>query len=270
MSLYDRNGVLVQVNPAWEKLWQIPKENALGKYNILQSEQISEIGYLQLLKRAYAGETVRTPEIAFDASVEPQAFGKGRKRWLSNVIYPIKNASDEINSIVIMHEDITEKKMLEEQLQDKERMATIGQTAGMVGHDLRNPLQTITGEVYMAKNELDLMTDGESKVCLQESIRAIEEQVGYMDKIVSDLQTFVKPVEAQKQTITLRPMVDAVISQTDIPNDIQVNVQVEDKFTLSADPQLLKRVLINLVTNALQAMPNGGELDGKSRPLQSR
>ena len=56
----------------------------------------------------------------------------------------------------------------------------------------------------------------------------------------------------------------AVISQTDISNDIQVNVQVEDKFTLSADAQLLKRVLINLVTNALQAMPNGGELTVKA------
>ena len=76
-------------------------------------------------------------------------------------------------------------------------MATIGQTAGMVGHDLRNPLQTITGEVYLAKSELDSLPDGENKGCLQESIQAIEEQIGYMDKIVSDLQTFVKPVEAK-------------------------------------------------------------------------
>ena len=106
-ELYDKNGVLVQVNPAWDKLWQIPREYAIGKYNILQSKQISEIGYLQLVKRAYAGETVVVPETMFDASLEPEAFGKGRKRWLSSVIYPIKNVSDEVNRIVIMHEDIT-------------------------------------------------------------------------------------------------------------------------------------------------------------------
>ncbi len=157
-ELYDKNGLMVQVSPAWDKLWQIPREYVVGKYNILQSKQIIETGWAELIKRAYAGETVLVGEKEFDASLEPDAFGKGRKRWLSSVIYPIKNGRGEVNHIVMMHEDITEKKTLEEQLQDKERMATIGQTAGMVGHDLRNPLQSITGEVYLAKNELEFIT----------------------------------------------------------------------------------------------------------------
>jgi PAS domain S-box-containing protein len=160
--------------------------------------------------------------------------------------------------------DITERVNLQEKLQEKERLAAIGQTAGMVGHDLRNPLQSITGEVYLAKGELDSLPDGETKSCLQESIQTIEAQVSYMDKIVSDLQTFVKPVEAQMQIINLKPLIAALIAQKGIPKNIQANIQVQGALTVQADPQLLKRVLINLITNAEQAMPDGGELTVKA------
>ena len=49
------------------------------------------------------------------------------------------------------------------QLKDSERLAAIGATAGMVGHDIRNPLQAITGDVYLAKTELEGIPDGEEK-----------------------------------------------------------------------------------------------------------
>ncbi len=160
------------------------------------------------------------------------------------------------------------EKLVEErtkQLQDKERMATIGQTAGMVGHDLRNPLQSITGEVFLAKNELKSLPDSEQKNNLQENIEVIAEQINYMDKIVSDLQTFVKPVEVHKQTTDLKQLITALVAQTEILKSIQINMQIDGALTVDADPQLLKRVLINLVTNAVQAMPQGGELTIKAQ-----
>jgi signal transduction histidine kinase len=264
-EIYDKNGLQVRVNPAWDKLWQIPRELSVGKWNILKSEQTAKTGWLPYVKKAYSGETVFLPEKEFDASLEPESLGKSRKRWLSTIIYPIKNVQGEVTQIVLMHEDVSEKKNLEKQVQDNERLVAIGQTAGMVGHDLRNPLQSITGEVYLAKGELDSLPDGETKSCLQESIQTIEAQVSYMDKIVSDLQTFVKPVEAQMQIINLKPLITALIAQKGIPKNIQANIQVQDTLTVQADPQLLKRVLINLITNAEQAMPDGGELTVKAQ-----
>ncbi len=264
-GVYDENGLLIQVNSAWDRLWQVPREHVIGKWNILQSKQIEEIGWLSHLRRTCAGETVLVDETEFDPSLEPEALGKGRKRWVKSVIYPIKNVHGEVTSIVMMHEDVTEKKDLKKQLKDKERLAAIGQTAGMVGHDLRNPLQSIIGEVYLAKSELDSLPDGENKRCLQESIQAIGDQVGYMDKIVSDLQTFVKPVEAKMEIINLKPVVTALLAQTDFPKNIQAGMQVDDKLIVNADAQLLNRVLINLVTNAVQAMADGGELTVKAQ-----
>ena len=161
--------------------------------------------------------------------------------------------------------DITETKLLEKQLQDKERMAAIGETAGMVGHDLRNPLQTIIGELYLAKSELDEIPEGQTRATMQESIESIEEQASYMDKIVSDLQTFVKPVHTNKQLVDLNELVESTLDQIKIPENIQAKTQLKDKLTIETDPQLLKRVLINLITNSIQAMPKGGKVAIKAQ-----
>ncbi len=148
------------------------------------------------------------------------------------------------------------------QLKDTERLVAIGQTAGMVGHDLRNPLQTLTGELYLAKGDVDSLASGEAKSNLQESIRVIEEQIGYMDKIVSDLQAFVVPVKIDKEPVNLKDLITNVLETVAVPSNIMVETQVMGHFPqIKADPQLLKRVLINLVTNAVQAMPNGGNLN---------
>jgi PAS domain S-box-containing protein len=151
------------------------------------------------------------------------------------------------------------------QLKVSERLATIGQTAGMVGHDLRNPLQTIAGELYLAKIEVESLSEGEPKSNLQESLQTIEEQAIYMDKIVSDLQAFVRPIKINKTPINLVEIVEGVISSITIPANISVQTRMDNNFPqLKADPQLVKRVLINLVTNAVQAMPDGGRLTVKS------
>ena len=150
------------------------------------------------------------------------------------------------------------------QLKDAERLAAIGAIAGMVGHDLRNPLQSITGEVYLAKEELKALSESEQKTSLQESIEIIADQINYMDKIVSDLHAFVTPVEAHKQMVEVKQLVIAVLEQISIPQNIERLIHLQHDLVVSVDPELLKRVIINLVTNAVQAMPNGGDLSVKT------
>jgi signal transduction histidine kinase len=189
-----------------------------------------------------------------------------------NLDYTIKaERQDEIGELSRAFNTMTANlKSATTKLQQQERMAAIGQTAGMVGHDLRNPLQAIMGELYLAKKELDELQESTQKTNLQESIQAIEEQISYMDKIVSDLQTFVKPIEVHKQTTLLKDLTIDVIDQISVPANVKVTLQMDDSLTVNADPQLLKRVLINLVTNAVQAMPNGGELNIKAHNTSDR
>ena len=157
----------------------------------------------------------------------------------------------------------TNLKNMTVKLQEQERMVAIGQTAGMVGHDLRNPLQSIIGELYLARKELQTLPESELKTSMQESLDAVEEQICYMDKIVSDLQTFVKPVAVQKQVFNLKKLIIELITESNVPEEVEVQAQVEEDLAINADPQLMKRVLINLITNAIQAMPEGGKLNIK-------
>lgn len=197
---------------------------------------------------------------AYDMADEVEAYAKISKTFLSEVEKNL-TASESHRNLVdytrYMQRLVIEntKKLLE-----SERLAVIGQTAGMVGHDLRNPLQSIVGELFLARNEVANLPDGDSKLNLASSLDAIEEQVNYMDKIVSDLQSFVKAIHVQKRTVNLKQLVNQVFSQVTIQKDIAVLIEVNEKQTVTADPDLLKRVLINLVTNAVQAMPSGGKL----------
>jgi len=167
----------------------------------------------------------------------------------------IGELSDSFNQMAINLKNLTAK------LKDQERLAAIGQTAGMVGHDLRNPLQAISGEVYLAKKEIQLLPESQLKTNMQESVDAIEEQITYMEKIVSDLQAFVRPVQVQKQVFNVKQFIVERLAETHVPSNVKTEIQVEEDLALNADPQLMKRVLINLITNSIQAMPKGGELN---------
>jgi PAS domain S-box-containing protein len=153
-----------------------------------------------------------------------------------------------------------------QQLKDAERLSAIGETAGMVGHDLRNPLQTVTGETFLAKNELKNIPESDAKRNLEESVSIIGEQIGYMDKIVSDLQDFVRPVNPEKKPVNFQKLLMATLTQVTVPENIEVQTRIEtDLPEVSADGQLLKRVFFNLFTNAVQAMPEGGKLTVRAR-----
>jgi nitrogen fixation/metabolism regulation signal transduction histidine kinase len=162
--------------------------------------------------------------------------------------------------VLEMDVDISQRVTLEKQVKVSERLAAIGATAGMVGHDLRNPLQTVVGEIYLARKEVNALPESEAKASLQESISAIEQQIMYMDKIVSDLQMFVKPVSVLKKPLDLVQFIPATLMEVSIPANVKLSKKIPAQATVAADPLLLKRVLLNLLNNAIQAMPKGGEL----------
>jgi signal transduction histidine kinase len=184
-----------------------------------------------------------------------------------NLDYPLKTErKDEIGELSnSLNNMTTSLKDMTTRLQKQERMAAIGETAAMVGHDLRNPLQSVIGEIYLSRKELQLLPDTEQKIDMLESMNMIEEQVEYMDKIVSDLQTFVKPVQVQKTIFNLKQFIIARLAAINVPENIETKVQVEENLNVNTDSQLLKRVLVNLITNAIQAMPLGGQLNIEAR-----
>ncbi len=268
----DLQGRMIACNSAYAKMLGYTRKElrALSVKQLLpekwheQREKIAnkvlQTGRSIVFEREYK----RKDGSIFPASVRTWRLtdGKGKVIGIWSIVRDISEQK-ELQKTLEEHAGVLAKIVEERtrQLKNTERLVAIGQTAGMVGHDLRNPLQTISGELYLAKSEVESLADGEIKNNLQESIRMIEEQAAYMDKIVSDLQAFVQPVRIDKKPVDLNILVAGVLETVPIPQEVAVHISNQGSFPqVKADPHLLKRVLINLVTNAVQAMPNGGSL----------
>jgi PAS domain S-box-containing protein len=219
---------------------------------------------------AAKGEVLRDYEFAIE-------FTDGTTRHLLGNACPIYDAEGKPRGSVAAFIDITERKAMQDkledyskhlenlveektkQLKDAERLAAIGETAGMIGHDIRNPLQAIIGELYLSKDWLQSLPENKAKQELADSMRVIEEQTFYIDKIVTDLQDYAKPLAPHIVEVDLESIMESVLSTVDIPENIQVAYSIEKGYPkLMIDSSYMKRILTNLVNNAVQAMPNGG------------
>jgi len=171
----------------------------------------------------------------------------------------LEEKTSEVEEYATGMEQLAEERALK--LKDAERMAAIGQTAGMVGHDIRNPLQAITSDIFLVRSDLSVIPEGEEKEGIKESLDSIESSVEYINKIVQDLQDYAKPLKPAMQETHLDELCEECTLKKDIPENIKASCEVaEDANKLAADPAMLKRVLSNLVSNAVQAMPQGGKL----------
>jgi PAS domain S-box-containing protein len=190
------------------------------------------------------------------------------------------SAFGEIASVALMNSQMLEKleknedllrlnaehleELVEErtkQLKDSERLAAIGATAGMVGHDIRNPLQAIASDVFLLRSDLSVFPEGEEKEGMKESLDGIEKNVEYINKIIQDLQDFAKTLKPAVQETHLNELYEECTLKMEIPDNIEVSCEVtEDAEILETDPVMLKRILSNLVSNAVQAMPQGGKI----------
>jgi signal transduction histidine kinase len=143
---------------------------------------------------------------------------------------------------------------------DSERLIAIGQTAGMVGHDIRNPLQAIVGDLYLLNDDIQAIPQQEAKQSAIENIEAINENISYINKIVSDLLDYSKTANPRIEDVDLTVLIKKIIDALNAPNNIEVNYSLQPDVKIRADSSYLKRIITNLGTNAIQAMQKGGTL----------
>lgn len=190
----------------------------------------------------------------------------------------LRSYSEHLEEMV--EERTRELKESQELLLKSERLAAIGEVAAMVGHDLRNPLQAITNAVFVINNMGEIISYLKEKPStppfnqerlskeltqFREMIDVIDDSVRYANKVVSDLLDFAKISEPDFQEVDLNSLIRDVLSTMKIPRDVTVTTQLDETLPrCKVDPTQMKRVYFNLVTNALQAMPEGGKLTIKS------
>jgi signal transduction histidine kinase len=163
----------------------------------------------------------------------------------------IENLTKSINKMLEEIEDNTKK------LQNAERFSAIGELATMVAHDLRNPLQGIANAVYYLKRKVNPQTSDKEKAML----KIIEEDVKYSEKIVKDLLDYSKAYKLDMQEATPRELVWDSLSLVVVPEKIVLSDCTTDEPVLMVDKASIKRVFVNILSNAVDAMPDGGALE---------
>jgi signal transduction histidine kinase len=121
------------------------------------------------------------------------------------------------------------------QLRDAQRMSAIGETTTMVGHDLRNPLQAIVNNLYLVRKKLETSEFAERRE-VEEKLGVIGEEIGYMNKIVLDLQDFASPIQPKVCATDMAKLVRDVLRSSGIPSSIGVKVVGGDLPPLTVDP----------------------------------
>jgi signal transduction histidine kinase len=136
-----------------------------------------------------------------------------------------------------------------------ERLTAIGEMAGVVGHELRNPLAAVTNALFLIRSQVaEPMTD-----LLARNLAMAERETAKAATLADDLTAFVRPREMDKKPIPVEGLVDEVLSVAPPPDGVELITEVED-FTLVADRGQMAEILTNLVTNAYEAIPGGGTL----------
>lgn len=189
--------------------------------------------------------------------------GFGTTQEITDLVEMRKKLEDAMVQVEVFAnhmEDLAEERA--EKLKDAERLAAIGATAGMVGHDIRNPLQAIVGDLYLLECDLVSMPEGEEKKGMKESLAAIKKSVDYINKIVQDLQDYARSIKPAVEETDFEELCSEVLFKDDFPENIDATYWVDEKARkVFADPELLRRILTNLINNAVQAMPEGGSLE---------
>ncbi|UCG37201.1 MAG: PAS domain S-box protein, partial [Candidatus Bathyarchaeota archaeon] len=157
--------------------------------------------------------------------------------------------------------DIRERKKLEEQRLRLEKLAAIGEMATMVGHDLRNPLQSIANAAYYLNNELPhLSSSAPMPNKVMEMISLINESVNYADGIIRDLRDFSATRQPMLEKADINAIVKAAIRQLEVPENVGIVIELGRLPEIGVDIDMMKRVFMNLARNGIQAIENGGIL----------
>jgi len=247
-----------------------PREELLGNKYMDMWPGIEATEVFAVIRRCLEERVVRTMENEF-------RFPDGGLGWFELRIYPIPEG------IVILSVDITERKRTEKQLAEyavqleevvnertrelrdaqeqlvrQERLAILGQLAGSMGHELRNPLGVISNAIYFLKVS---QPDADDKV--KEYLNIIENEARTSDKIITDLLDFARVKSVDRQPVSVPEVIHQTLNRFPVPPSVELILTIPfDLPRIFADPHHMVQILGNLTVNACQALPDtGGRLE---------
>ncbi|AZN43779.1 ATP-binding protein [Paenibacillus albus] len=207
-----------------------------------------EIKFKSMIKKMFANKEM-------SASIEIR-FKHKEGHWIvfESLCRPVRTENKGIEHIVMISRDISERKKAEEILLQSEKLSIIGELAAGVAHEIRNPLTTIKGFLQIYNKENHAVKHGD---LLLEELERIE-------TITSELLSMAKPQAAQLTPADVRELIDYTVEfltpQTNMTNIAFKCSYEERSYPMMCERNQLKQVFLNILKNAIEAMPSGGEI----------
>src|SRR4030067_1935133 len=234
---------VTKVTLSAEKILEIKRESTLGKYHadVLNKPITDLLNDKKIIER---GEiTYLTPS--------------GRRIWLGLTLSPLKDREYNIIGQILIFTDLTQLKALEAQMELRSRLSSLGEISAGIAHELRNPMGVIAGYTKLLSKKAD-----ES---LRPTVNAIAKEINVMNRIISDFLSFAKPAELNISDVDLKGIIENCISVVaGGKGDIKTHIDIDGLPAVKGDEILLRPAFTNLVQNAIESMPKGGELSVRS------
>jgi two-component system, sporulation sensor kinase A len=243
----DKEGKFTLVNESFAKLLGTETQDLLGK-------KIEDFQFHIDSNLVRVWEDIETIKERFVLEEEFKDQ-EGNIRWIETVRLPIFSPNREIDQILFVSTDITERKQAEELLRKSEKLAVVGELAAGVAHEIRNPLTSIKGFMHLLKEECETH---------KHYFEIMESELERINFIVNEFLMLGKPQVMnfrQKNVSDLLKDVMTLLESQAILNNVKMISEFEPNLPLLyCDENQLKQVFINIIKNAIEAMPNGGNV----------
>jgi PAS domain S-box-containing protein len=230
---------VTKVNLSAEKILAIKRESTIGKHHtdVLNKPITDLLNDKKIIER---GEiTYLTPA--------------GRRIWLGLTLSPLKDREDNIIGQILIFTDLTQLKALEAQMELRSRLSSLGEISAGIAHELRNPMAVIAGYTQLLSKKAD--------PSLKPTVDAITTEINVMNRIISDFLSFAKPAELAISDVDLKKITEnCIVTLVRERNNIKVHLDIENLPVIKGDEILLRQAFTNLIQNAVEAMPAGGDL----------
>jgi len=171
--------------------------------------------------------------------------------------WSLRSGEGEAVGLIGVCQDLSSIKRMEERVRQADRLATIGRLSANIAHEIRNPLASLSGAIEALVRELpaDSGRDRLVEIVLRESDR--------LNRIIRDFLEYARPAPMTTHPVNLAELLEEVvllIEHRSLPAELKVVREFGDALPARVDPQQLRQAIWNLCINAVQAMPEGGEL----------
>jgi signal transduction histidine kinase len=161
-----------------------------------------------------------------------------------------------------------EMEALFERLLRQEKLATIGQITGSIAHELRNPLGAVKQSAFFLNRLYQRQQLHASNPKVKEHLALIRAELDIAERVISDLLQMTRMKQTQREYTNLRPLIIDAVNRCHLPEQIQFTLNVSpEPFLILADPSQLRQVLINIFTNAVQAIEQDGSITISAKQL---